>query len=1017
MATAQILSQIGDEETLPILLELADSWSDAETDNPFLGAIDKIIDRLSQNQAGPSGLSASSELVGSDTSVPALPAIPQLDKENDAEGVLGLKIVDKHTGQPLVGSSVFIIFEQNDETPPIRTNKFGRVAVDLSDREPNDLTIEVRQDDYVSTQLRFQPKLTGIPIPKNYLLRLEKGIKVGGVVRTEDGQPVADIDAGLGVLYYGRWDGPERQYVDQTCRTDAKGRWSCNCVPVSASDVYLDIKHAEYVVHSGSRAPIEALLAGSHVLTVSKGLTVTGYVCDLAGTRIPDARIFLGNHPHGEPRAYTDAKGLFKIDKLRAERQLMSVVAAGYAQDMQVVQVEKDTEPVAFALESGYTVTAQIVDVNGLPIEGAVVTAEQWHQVPRHDRTSNIRLSGTSDVQGLVVLKDAPADEVLYSVSKTGCAKVSRFAMLPADEPYQIVLAPVGRLTGQVLDGTTDQPVDEFTLRQAVELSSGKGLTWQGPERLVKTGQYSVNLHHERMAVRIKADGYLPAETAVFVNDGTTQVRDIYLSKASGLYGLVCLPEGSPAKGADVVVATEDKRINVSGMTYERGGQIHATTDASGLFSLPPIGEVFRLLVLHPNGMAEVDGQVFEAGADIVLQPWGRIEAHVDLGPDTERLPEIALHMPIDHSGGPIINHCRESLVDRQGNVVFENVRPGYVRVSKGLRHPDGSMNWANPQYVEVLPGETVFIDSIANGREVKAQLVQTDGEPIDLGHTEVHLKTDMDLSVLELPDAGIPEELFCTAEESWQSRLLQGELGRVVRARASLWPRLERVYNGHVDPDGAIQILDVVPGRYNLTALFKDARTDRRFGAVLSGIDIPDVTAEGGVPHALDLGNLEMTPRERVAIGDPAPDFELDDLAGNPVRLIDYKGKFLLMEIGGPASQSNYVRDTLPYLRDVYETFGGAGQLNILSVCGGWSIAALDLKPQFEYFVRANNIPWKVAKTKAANLGELTDVLGQYTHKFVLVDPDGTVVAGVDAGQAAQLPDIVRRAIKAGTP
>ena len=993
-----------------------DWWQVLEIDGLLLAAIGKTHDRLGQSQVTASDSNAPDGQTGQDTSVSRLVSSPELDEDNEQEGVLGLKVVDKHTGEPIVGASVavmFDIFTGRGNISETETNRFGRIAVNPGDEPPSELSIAVSQEGYVSTELRFQPELTGTEIPRNYLLQLERGIKVSGVVRTPDGEPVTDIDVGLGILYHGRWDGLERQYVNETCRTNAEGRWSCNSIPVSGSDLYLSVQHPEYVVESGARAPIESLRFGSHVLTIWKGLTITGYVTDSSGTAIPDARIFLGNDLRRGPAAHTDANGLFKIHKLSIERQLISVVAKGYAQDMKAVQLRQDMEPVVFTLEPGHTVTVQILDFNGHPVEGAVVRGEKWRNVPRHDRTGNIRLSGRSDIHGLVVLEDAPRDEVLYSVSKTGYAQIHDFAMSPADEPYEIALAPVGRLTGRVLDSKTKQPIDEFMMQQGIGVESGKVLSWQGPERLIRGGQYDITLQQERTAVRVSAEGYLPAQTPVFVNDGSTQVFDVFLSKGTGIYGTVYLPDGSLAKGADVVVATNDKRVNVSGMTYERSGQIHATTDVNGLFVLPPITEVFRLVVLHPNGMAEVDGQVFEVGGDIILHPWGRIEAHVALDSSMERLPEVALHA--DWPGGPTINYVRESRVDQEGNVVFENVRPGHVRVSKGWRHVDGSINWENPQYVDVPAGETVFVSFIAKDREVKAHFVPAEGHELDLARTEVYLKTDVDLSAVDLPEMDVPKDLFCTAGRSWQSRLWQGDVSQA--ALIFLWHELEKVYKGHVKPDGEIQILDVIPGRYNLTALYKDPRTDRRYGAVLCGIDVPGVSEDSKSQHPFDLGNIEIKAWKRVDVGDPAPDFELDDLNGGKIKLGEYKGTFLLMEIGGPLSDSNYAEEILPYLQDVYEAFVETHQLKILSISGSWSIGPLDLKSQFEYFVTTNDIPWKMGKTKVANLGELTPVLGQYKHKFVLVDPEGTVVAGVDKGQAPRLIDVLTRAVEGNIP
>jgi len=1008
-SVAGYLEEIGDDSVLPVLQRFADAWDGPPDDNPFRRAINKIENRLHQDNVGPNDVNTAKDLIYEDTHILPIFALSDLDEDNDREGVLGLKVVDKHTGSSVAGASLRITLAEQSSTYQTQTNPFGRIALHLPDEQPHDLCITVRQHDYVSTQLQFQSRRTGVPIPLNYLLRLEKGLTVSGVVRTQDGQPVGDAIVSMSVPHT-RWGGLERQIVNETCATNDQGRWRCSAVPLSATTVYISLHHPEYIIDSGSRASIESLLTGSHILTVWRGVDISGCITDEAGRPVPDAQVYLGNHAQSEPRACTDAQGLFRISRLGAERQLISVVAEGCAQDMQVIQVNKDMQPVVFALEPGYTVTARVVDMDSQPISGALVAGDKWRKIPRHGRTENIRLSALSNAQGMVVLKDTPRDEALYTIAKTGYATVSSFPMSPQDTPYQIVLTPVGTLAGQVLDSQTRQPVRDFFIRPGIVGQADRNPVWQGPGQLMHTGQFSIPLQYERMAAHITAKGYLPAQTPVYVNDGGMHECDVYLNQSFGTYGTAYLPEGTPARGVDILVATEDRPVRISGMTFDRNVQHHVTTDKNGLFLLPPIVEPFKLFLLHPQGVAEVDGPRFETGAEIVLQPWGRIEAHMNLDPQSTHLPEVALHMPLVDFGGPNIKYVRESSVDQQGHVVFDRACPGQVKISRGMRQRDGSIDWTHPQYVEVLPGETVQVDLTIKGRHVEAQLKLTQDRPIDLAFAEVQLKSQVDLSALDLPPMTLPEDLFDTVNDFW---MMQNDYARAIRARIELWVQLERLYSASVDADGTVHFKDVAPGRYNLTALIKDSRSQQRFGVVLPEIDIPELSQEGVSQLPIQLGAIDTLPWEQVTLGNPAPDFELEDFRGDPIRLDDYQGKFLLIETGGPLSEDNYVRDTLPLVQAVHEAFKDTGPLDILSVSPAWSIGTVDLRPQFEYLVTAHEITWKLGKPKRENLGELTPMLGQYQHKFVLLGPDATVIALIDRDQAGQLLDIVSGELK----
>jgi len=1007
-SVAGYLGEIGDDSALPILQSFADTWDGPSDNNPFIRAINEIQNRLRQNSVQPNDVNTAKDLIYEDTHALPILALSDLDEDNDQEGVLGLKVVDKHTGSSVAGASLEITLVEQSSTYQVQTNQFGRLALHLPEEQPHDLYITVRQHEYVTTQLQFHPRQTGVPIPLNYLLRLEKGLTVSGVVRTQDGQPVRDAIVSVGVPQT-RWQGLERQIVNETCATNAQGRWRCPRVPLSASQAYISLNHPEYIIDSGSRASIESLLTGSHILTVWRGLDISGCVTDEAGRPVPDAQVYLGNHAQGEARAFTDAQGLFKISRLGAERQLIGVIADGYAQDMQAIQVHQDMQPVVFALKPGYAVTARVVDRDSQPISGALIKGKRWRRVPRHGRTENIRLSALSDTQGMVVLEDAPRDEALYTIAKAGYATISSFPMSPQDTPYQIVLIPVGTLTGQVFDSQTRQPIRDFCIRPGIAGQADGEPVWQGPGQLMHTGQFNIPLQYERMAVHITAEGYLPAQTSVYVNDGGVHECDVYLNQSFGTYGTVYLPEGTPARGVDILVATEDRPVRISGMTFDRNVQHHVTTDNNGFFLLPPIAEPFRLMLLHPQGVADIDGLRLETGAEIVLQPWGRIEAHMVLDPSNTHLPEVALHMPLVDFGGPNIKYVRESSVDQQGHVTFDRVCPGQLKISQGMRQRDGSIDWTHPQYIEVQPGETVQVDLTVKGRHVEAQLGLTQDRPIDLAFAEVHLKSLVDLRALDLPTITLPEDLFDTVNDFW---MMQNDYARAIRARLELWVQLERLYSAPVDADGIVHFTDVMPGRYNLTALIKDARSQQRFGIVLPEIHIPELSPKGVSHLPIQLGTINMLPWEQITLGNPAPDFELEDFKGDPIRLDDYQGKFLLIETGGPLSEDNYVQDTLPLVQAVHRAFRDTGPLDILSVSPAWSIGTLDLRPQFEYLATAHDITWKLAKPKRENLGELTPMLGQYCHRFVLVGPDATVIALIGKDQAGQLTDIVDRAI-----
>lgn len=86
--------------------------------------------------------------------------------------------------------------------------------------------------------------------------------------------------------------------------------------------------------------------------------------------------------------------------------------------------------------------------------------------------------------------------------------------------------------------------------------------------------------------------------------------------------------------------------------------------------------------------------------------------------------------------------------------------------------------------------------------------------------------------------------------------------------------------------------------------------------------------------------------------IGDPAPDFEVNDQDGNPVRLSDYKGKKVVLYF--------YPRDNTPgctaeacNLRDNYSEFQNQGY-EILGV-------STDSEKSHQKFIEKQSLPFKL--------------------------------------------------------
>ena len=123
-----------------------------------------------------------------------------------------------------------------------------------------------------------------------------------------------------------------------------------------------------------------------------------------------------------------------------------------------------------------------------------------------------------------------------------------------------------------------------------------------------------------------------------------------------------------------------------------------------------------------------------------------------------------------------------------------------------------------------------------------------------------------------------------------------------------------------------------------------------------------------------------------RVAVGQIAPDFSIQDLDGNTVKLSDYRGKYVLLDFW--ASWCVPCRKEFPHLLDVYKKQAG-DKFDILGV------SLDDNRADFVTALKEENLPWKnVSELKRSH----QEITAMYVISFIpknfLIDPDGKILA-----------------------
>jgi thiol-disulfide isomerase/thioredoxin len=157
------------------------------------------------------------------------------------------------------------------------------------------------------------------------------------------------------------------------------------------------------------------------------------------------------------------------------------------------------------------------------------------------------------------------------------------------------------------------------------------------------------------------------------------------------------------------------------------------------------------------------------------------------------------------------------------------------------------------------------------------------------------------------------------------------------------------------------------------------------------------------GDDKPLDMGEVVLkpiVPTVNLKVGDAAPDFRVKTLDGKPLKLSDFRGKYVLLDFW--ATWCGPCVAEMPNLKKVYEAFGQDKRFVMISLSDDSDREAV------KKFIKSRDIRWtqvflgKLSKTIEADYG----VYG--IPSIFLVGPDGKIAAYNLRG------DEVKRAVSA---
>ena len=731
-------------------------------------------------------------------------------------------------------------------------------------------------------------------INKRQRFPMEPAITIGGFVKDFKGQPVADAEVHIDMTIY------DYDLVDCVVKTDARGQWRFDSAPSRIAKMKIHLVHADHATtgHEVKDGPADkALKELTAVLTINRGASVSGRVANESGETIAGASVYVMGAPGRRVPTKCHTDGTYTLRGVGLGDARIVAQGPDYAPQLREVLVRIPSEPVDFALQRGGTLRGQVFDSKGEAASGVRIGAYVRHKIWEGKTRT--------DEEGRFVLHGVPPDGVRCNVdgiAEYGPARTRR--LKPAgDEVYAIALRPKG--------SRDKRPVAEVTLGRPEPTARAR----RGRPSPRKTGLAPAS---RVTTVRIsKVYPFLSAMPSPTPMPGPPPTPGPAPTPAPAIVTSVVLqPDGLPAAGAAVYLSGARVNFTPGGKLLKEHPRAVARAGADGRFRFQVAENVrepvWSIDVVHAAGFSSIELSILRVVGETPLTPWARLEGLARKG--KRPLPNAQVVVGQDNGVGYFVETTQVA-TDAEGTYVFEQLRPATYRV--GLTTRGNRSTPTGGSTVKLRPGRTVRVELGGLGRPVIGRLVPTGGEPWLAEWSEtnswLHLakpRPDGDA------EADAPRRQFT----HWDALGCGRAMGRVYRGRRA------RRLDIAVAPDGRFRIDDVEAGSYVATIyggepLFmlsgrKSERPNFRNGLVLCEFRVPEMPG-GRSDEPLDLGDVPIEFREVAAPGQPAPPLTFKSIDGEVLSLSEYRGKFVLLQLG-PVASTDYCKR----MEGVYDDF-----------------------------------------------------------------------------------------------
>jgi hypothetical protein len=272
-------------------------------------------------------------------------------------------------------------------------------------------------------------------------------------------------------------------------------------------------------------------------------------------------------------------------------------------------------------------------------------------------------------------------------------------------------------VSGRVTDAESRAPIARFSVTPGFQNDRfAADPQWEAhrvSEETNGTFTFQFGKRDRQPLLLVEADGYLPAISNPLTDRQTN--LSFALQRGSGPKGQLALPGGDPVAEIDVFLLGSGEQVSLmtnGQILGTRNSERQTKTDAEGRFSFRPFPGDLLVAAANAGGFIQIAAQALATNAQIVLQPWGRIEGKLLRG--GQPVANEKLDVTFDFAPGPQrprINIQNAVKTDASGQFVFENVPSGAIQIATRKQLNERGWMMQPEKHVVVPAGGTVTVE------------------------------------------------------------------------------------------------------------------------------------------------------------------------------------------------------------------------------------------------------------------------------------------------------------------